>query len=156
MKIIKISINGKRDDHGFMLLEMMLAIVIFYLLISLSWPLLSTNNFSAQLDGYSNQITTLLRNARMLAIKNGHDVVANVDISQRRVFLDESKAINLPQDIGIEILSSDDCKMSSLYFIIIFRPDGTNCGGVIRLWRGGHFFKIKVNWLTGAIRAEGE
>ena len=52
-----------------MLLEMILAISIFYLLIALSWPWLNPNSFSAKLDGYANEITTLLRNARIMSIK---------------------------------------------------------------------------------------
>ena len=139
-----------------MLLEMILAISIFYLLITLSWPWLNPNKSSANLDGYANKITTLLRNARILSIKNGHDVIANIDIGGKKIFINESDAIFLPEDIGVEILSSESCQISSFYFAIIFRPDGTNCGGVIRIWRGGRFFNIKINWLTGAIRAEGE
>jgi general secretion pathway protein H len=57
----------------------------------------------------------------------------------------------VPIDLAIEVTTSPQCIEGPQRFLIVFAPDGSSCGGVVKLKKDRQIYAIHINWLTGMI-----
>jgi general secretion pathway protein H len=137
-----------------MLIEMVVVMAVLAMLIAVAWPMLGRGTGATRLAADAIDIMTLLRQDRSKALATGQDTVTMVDLEQRAITSSSDRTIRLAPDEAIDVLSSEACTVSPRRFAVLFRADGTSCGGVLRLGKGKRGYEIQVNWLTGAVRAQ--
>lgn len=139
-----------RSTAGYILLELVAALVLTGLLITMAFPALTHGTNRPRFHALAIGTSTLLRNARTDAIARGSEVRAEFD-RRRRTIQTRKQVVVIPADIEVELLSGSRCEANGGRIQIIFRPDGSNCGGVFRFAHGDRITRVRLNWLTGHI-----
>jgi general secretion pathway protein H len=134
-----------------MALDLVLAMALIALAAAVAWPLVARGTGAPRLNALVTEMATLLRQDRTRALRTGREVVAILDLGRRTLASGGAGTIAVPADVGLEVLSSGLCTVSARRFAILFRPDGTSCGAVVRIGREATRYTLRVNWLTGAI-----
>ncbi|MCW1842724.1 GspH/FimT family pseudopilin [Prosthecomicrobium hirschii] len=144
--------NGRPADRsaGFVLMEIIPAMVILGLGMILALATLARGTGPSGLMAMAVESAALLRNARTDAIASGRETTAVFD-TRRRDFVSGPQTLRLPRDIDLAVLAGDSCATDGSRIAILFRPDGTSCGGVIRFTKGARSFRVRVNWATGTV-----
>lgn len=137
-------------EIGFTLLEMMVAITIAAILMSLSVPAMQRLYQSSEYNAAVNDIVTVLSSARYQAIRRGGnaDVVINPDTKE--VSLGE-KVQSLPMKLNIEVLGSRELNREGAG-VIRFYPDGGSSGGYVNVTSDNNkMVQVQVDWLLGRV-----
>jgi general secretion pathway protein H len=136
-------------------MEIIPALVIFGLMVMMAFPAIPRGTGSSRMLASAVETAAILREARTIAIASGRDAVAVFDSRQRR-FSTLGRDFRVPNDVEVSVLAADTCRRDGDRVSILFRPDGTSCGGVVRLAKGNRAYRVRVNWATANVAiAEG-
>jgi general secretion pathway protein H len=144
------SCTGSRSS-GYLLLDMALALTILLLLSAIIWPSFGGGTTSLQESATALNIATLLRGDRTSATRTGRLTATRIDLDRRVLMSASGRTVEVPADIAVEVRTGAACMTSARRFTIVFSPDGSSCGGVIVLKKGGLAYAVRVNWLSGMI-----
>jgi general secretion pathway protein H len=145
-----LSVTGA-GSSGYLLLDMALALTILLLLFAIIWPSFGSGTTSLQESATALNIATLLRSDRTSATRTGLPTATRIDLDRRVLTSASGRTVEVPGDIAVEVRTGAACMTSARRFTIVFSPDGSSCGGVIVLKKGGLAFAVRVNWLSGMI-----
>jgi general secretion pathway protein H len=137
-------------QHGFTLLELLVAITIAAVVMGLSAPVMQRLYQSSQNSAAINDVVTLLSSARYQAIRRGSltDVVLNPET--REISLGQNVQ-PLPKDIHMEVLGSRELNRDGAG-VIRFYPDGGSSGGYVNLsFQNNRAVQVQVDWLLGRV-----
>ncbi|HEY0330275.1 MAG TPA: type II secretion system protein GspH [Rhodopseudomonas sp.] len=137
-------------NAGYILLELLAALALTGLLMALAFPALPPGTSRSQLQALSVSAANLLRDARTAASNSGHDERATFD-RLRRTLGSATRLLSVPQDVEVGLLAGARCNAEAGRIGIVFRADGTNCGGVFRFALRDRAMRVRVNWLTGHV-----
>ncbi len=137
-------------DAGYIMIELIAALVLMGLLALIAFPVLSQSTSAPRYRALLVDTATLLRQARNTAIARGEPAYVTFD-HRRILFKSGSRSVAVPRDVEVGLMTGSRCVASAESTQIVFRADGTNCGGVFRFVRGGHAARIRTNWLTGHV-----
>ncbi len=132
---------------GFSLLELMIALAILALAISVVSASVARRSPGAELRQVSAELSGLLREARLTASETGAPVTIVFDARNRRFSLENSDLLALPEGTDAEVVSSSSLGQPG----IKFWPHGGSTGGAITLRTGTLQERIEVDWLTSRI-----
>ena len=135
---------------GYVLIELVAALALIGLLILLAFPALTPATNQSRFRALSTSTATLLRDTRTDAIARGGEAYAVFD-RRRRTIQAGKHLVSVPVDVDVGLLAGSRCVASGDRIQIVFRADGTNCGGVFRFARGDRATRVRVNWLTGHV-----
>ncbi len=139
-------------QHGFTLLEILVALVIGVLLVALVPPLLSGMSGATELRGAARQLAAGLRSARNEAITRQHEAVLTLDLAQHRFGVSgDPREIKLPDGVAIKLYTAQSELIDGATGNIRFFPDGSSTGGAIAVSGPKLTYRVNVDWLTGAI-----
>ena len=93
---------------------------------------------------------SLLRDARTQAVASNQPVGARFDVARRR-FQAGGGVLVIPEDVGFSFRVGRGCSNSDRPTDLLFWPDGTNCGGVLRFTKSGRVLRTRVNALDGHV-----
>ena len=145
-----------RDARGgFLLLDVALALAIVLLAAAIVWPAIPRGTTSAGLAATVMDVATLLRADRTGALRDGRRVGTVIDLDGRTVQDAGGRTVTVPRDLAFELVTATACALGDQRYQITFNPDGSSCGGVVRLAKSGRSFRIRINWLTGWIDVVG-
>lgn len=144
---------GRRS--GFLLLDMALALAIVLLAAAIIGPTIPRGTSSAGLAATVMDVATMLRADRTGAVRDGQRVGTVIDLDGRTVSDARGRTVKVPRDLTFEVTTATPCSLGDRRYQITFNPDGSSCGGVVRLAKGGRSFRIRVNWLTGWVDVVG-
>ncbi len=139
-----------RARAGFVLLDLVVTAAIVCLLLGLILPSLTSGTTPARMHLLLANVASMLRNARTSAIAENRDVAFSFD-STHRLFSCGRAFVVLPADVGASVLSGGGCDSGGDVAQVIFHPDGTGCGGVLRFAGEAGTYRIRVNWATGYV-----
>jgi len=157
---------------GFSFIELIVVLVLLSLSVALIAPSLSRFSKSVELKAAAKRIAAILRYSRSEAINKGkvYQVLFDSDLMVVKVQAVESedreeqekkegkgteKAYALPANIQMKELKLESAQYSSDLPAIEFYPNGGSNGGDILLDTPSQKgYKIKVNFLTGAVIIE--
>jgi len=146
------TLTRSKRDAGFTLLEVMAALAIVALLVSLALPGRGAETSTAALRGLAFRMVALLDADRYSARRTGQTIVSTFDPQVRRVRSGASGAsIEWPADVSIKARGARQCTQESGNISIVFYHDGYACGDTIRLEVAQHFVNILVNQFTGGV-----
>ena len=134
-----------------MLVEMVAALALTGLLLAFALPLVPRGTGSAGFGSLVVSAAALLRDARSEAIAHGRSVAAGFDARARQLRAG-SHLLTVPRDVDVSLLAGGNCPTNdSTTTRLVFRADGTNCGGVFRFAGRGHVLRLRVDWADGRI-----
>lgn len=141
-----------RGQRGFTLLEILVALVIGVLLVSLVPPLLSGMSGATELRGAARQLAAGLRGARNEAVTRRHEAVLTLDLAGHRFGVtDDPRVVALPESVALKLYTAQSELIDGATGNIRFFPDGSSTGGHITVSGPKLAYQVNVDWLTGAI-----
>ncbi|WP_129220777.1 hypothetical protein [Lichenibacterium ramalinae] len=135
---------------GFVLIEAVATLVIALLLLSFAYPLVAAGTTQARLAALVGSSAALLRDARTAALVTGHPVAARFDAGRRRLTAGTA-AVAIPGDVAFSLSAGGNCRDGGGEAAVLFRPDGSGCGAVLRFARGDRVLRARVNWADGHV-----
>ncbi len=133
-----------------MLIEVVAALAITMLIVGFAFPSAPLTTTPSRLLALVSSSVSVLREARTAAIAGGSPVGARYDAAGRTLRAGRN-AVTIPADVGFDLVAGGNCPAGEGAAEILFRADGTNCGGSLRFSRGGRIIRARVNWVDGHI-----
>lgn len=134
-------------EQGFSLLELMVALTILALAMSVISASVSRRSPAFETRKAAAEIEGLLREARADARAQNAAAIVRFN-SEERIFENSSgQKVSLPEGIESDLVSSAAAGRSA----ILFLPDGSSTGGAVTLRSAAREEKIVVDWLTSSI-----
>lgn len=144
--------SKRMRQHGFTLLEILVALVIGVLLVALVPPLLSGMSGATELRGAARQLAAGLRSARNEAITRQHEAVLTLDLAQRRFGVSgDPREIKLPDGVALKLYTAQSELLGGATGNIRFFSDGSSTGGAITVSGPKLAYRVNIDWLTGAV-----
>jgi type II secretion system protein H len=142
---------ASESEGGFTLMEMLTVLSILALVVVVSLPFLKTSSPGKVFRAEAQQISALLRLARIDAITGNKETRVIVDLKNRRIdYPARDNAIILSPETSLEVKTIKG-EVVSADAGFRFMPGGGATGGAIALERDGNKATIAISWLTGAI-----
>lgn len=135
---------------GYVLIEVVAALAITMLIMAFAFPFAPLSTTPSRLLALVSSSVSVLRDARTAAVAQGRIVGAHYDAVQRTL-RSGGNAVTIPADVGFDLLVGGNCPAGERAAEVLFRPDGTNCGGSLRFSRSGRVIRVRVNWVDGHI-----
>jgi general secretion pathway protein H len=145
------AIRESSRGAGFILIDVVLALTILLLIAAVVWPMVGHGTTRSQQAATALDIATLLRIDRAAASRNGRPTGTHIDLGERTVIGATGRRVRVPVDLTVEVTTSPQCIEGPQRFLIVFAPDGSSCGGVVKLKKDRQIYEIYINWLTGMI-----
>lgn len=140
------------NRSGFTLLELLVVLVVISLATALVAPAFDRglDNFRGQ--QHMRELASTLRNLRREAIETGRVVALTADYETDQLLVNGAQAIPLPHTLSLEAISASlPAELGGDGEHILFYPDGSSSGGILRLVATNGPREIAVNWFTGDI-----
>ena len=140
-----------RDEQGFALVELVLALAILGLVAGIVFPRAVRAPGPAELRAAADRVAAILRTDRNAALRQRTEVLTRVDLEERVVASGSGGgSVRIPDGVRMQLLQSSR-EVSADGGGIRFRGEGGSSGGVIYLSRNGTGYQIAVNWLTAGV-----
>lgn len=133
-----------------MLLELAVALAVMSLGLALLLPLVPARTTPTRLLALVTTAAALLRDARSAALLEARPVGAVFDANRRQLSAGGA-TLAIPQDVELSVVAGGNCPAGDARSAILFRPDGTNCGGALRFVQGARTLRARVDWASGRI-----
>lgn len=133
-----------------MLIEVVAALAITLLILGFAFPFAPLGTTPSRLLALVSASVSVLREARTAAIAGSQPVSATFDARQR-ILRSGRNSVAIPADVDFDLETGGNCSARDGVAEIMFRPDGTNCGGFLRFARAGRVLRANVNWLDGHV-----
>lgn len=146
--------NNANPSHsaGFTLLEMLVALALIALIVSLALPYAGHRTSFAAMRAFAFEIAAILDADRYAARRRGSVIVTAVETQSYRVISGATGvAITWPPSIAVSSSPLRECNQTTAKSGIAFYPDGYACGRSIVVATGGRAININVNPLTGSV-----
>ncbi len=140
-----------RGEAGFSLLEILIALAILALAVTLVGVAFGRSSVGFRFDAATQELALNLREAQARALRSGKDVALVIDVDTRLYRLQDDQQVLLPEGVALNVISAGEVMASSRRPVISFAPDGGSTGGSIRLSLDDRSTTISVDWLTGAV-----
>lgn len=154
MKRVRHGINDHPQDHseqGFTLLELIIVIVIIVLVIGMSTLFFASTVPSAKLNGLSREMSTMIKQARLLAQNKGVTQTMVVDLDAKTYGIEGKEAKVIPPEITAKIVDPLVGEIVRGKYSLIFHDTGGIEGGTILLTYGKKNIAIETDPVVGSI-----
>jgi len=145
----------RRGEAGFTLLELIVALGVMALALSVAVPYFAGSRAGQQLVAMAYDIATQLRDARSAAQTRNVDQAFIVDVGNRRMWIEGTGTRHTfyPRvHVDVEVPAAE--KLAANIVRVRFFADGSASGGKFVLRDGSKRATVSVNWLTGDVRIE--
>jgi len=141
-----------RDDNeaGFVLLEIVAAMAIAGMLFALVMPWIVQRTSTLPLEALLARTEATLRDTRSAALLANRPAAVRFEPQVRRLS-GRSDSVIFPADLAVTMTTGGGCDQSGRNVTLIFQPDGSNCGAIIKFQHGRRVVRLRVNGLTGAV-----
>jgi len=140
----------RRADHGFTLLELMIALAIAVFIMALVLPTGSRRGDRQMVSGAARDIAQSMRLARSSAVIHNRSAAIVFDIANAAYGSGKQVTV-LPRGTQMTLRTAQSEELSATEGAIRFYPDGSSTGGGVTLARGATRFNVLVDWLTGSV-----
>jgi len=147
-------LNNMSSIHsaGFTLLEMLAALALIALIVSLALPIAGHRTSVTAMRAFAYEIAAILDADRYAARRRGSVIITAVDSQSYRIISGATgAAIVWPSQIDVRSSSLRECDDATEKNGIAFYPDGYACGLSIVVATGEHAININVCQLTGSV-----
>lgn len=137
--------------RGFTLVELLVVLAIAAVAMTAIPTLFSAAFPGLEMKSSARRAAATLRLARESAIRRGAETQVLVDLEQHRLTLAGYRALDLPDQLSIQLDAASGELIDEQHGAIRFFPDGSSTGGRLVLSHDGHGYQVGVAWLTGRI-----
>jgi|GEM_PF-1446942 len=135
-------------QRGFTLVELLIVLTLSLVMAAvLAYSVRPRSiSFTQQVD----RIAMDLRILRSSAIRDRMEQEVEIDVSNN-LFIFPDHAVSLDEGVGVSITGSENRLIGPGRIGLVFFPDGSSTGAVIRLNLGEEQRAIVVNWISGRV-----
>jgi general secretion pathway protein H len=151
MLVTSSAARRRRDERGFALYELILALAIMGMVALVAVPRLARAPGPVELRIAAEDIAGVFRADRNLALRLGRPVIAKIDVEHAVVSGASGGVVEIPRGVRFSFVQSSK-EQENGGGGIRFLPDGRSSGGVITLTRQDFAYRVSVNWLTAGVR----
>ena len=146
----------KRDERGFTLLELLVAISILALVLVVVAPLATRTRAGMELRSTAFDIASRLRNARAAAQTSNAEQALVIDVGVRQLWMEGQQAPRrpLPRRFGMDLDIPIAERVGANAGRMRFFPDGSASGGKVVLREAGRIATVSVNWINGDVQVQ--
>lgn len=142
----------RKGATGFTLLELVVALAIAALILTIALPNISRRPGRLELEETSRDIAAALRLTRSRAIAQNQPVLFVADVGQGLYGPTGAGASGrVPRGIHLSLYTTQEEAMDGTVGSIRFYPDGSSSGGGVALVEEGIRYEVLVDWLTGSV-----
>ena len=142
---------SRRHEAGFTLIELIVAISIAGLMMTLILMQGRPRSAGLEENGTASELAGGLREARAQAIVRNKPVALTLDVVGRQWKIDGEPTHSLPKQFRLSVLTVKG-EARGDRAAIVFEPDGSSTGGQVEFNDGIRKFAVNVDWLTGNVR----
>ena len=144
--------EARTREAGFTLLEMIAAVTLIALAVSVVMPRIGVSRQTMKLRAAAVELSSSLKITRAAALATNTDAVLVIDTARRNYAASGAvKSKTIPREIGLTFETPVAESADTSHGGFRFRPDGTASGGRISLRSGADAASISIDWLTGAV-----
>jgi len=143
---LKESVHG-----GFTLLELIIVIVIIVLILGMSTLFFASTIPAAKLHGLSREISSTLKQARIIAQNKGEKQTVIIDLDSRTYGMEGKEAKYIPPEIFARVIDPFSGAVSQGKYSFIFSETGGIEGGTILLTHKNKTLSIETDPVVGSI-----
>jgi general secretion pathway protein H len=136
---------------GFTLVEMLVALAIMGLAMTLVAGGRASGSRTLTAKGAAAELASGLREARSQAIAEDRPVFLTIDVAAHTFWIGDHLARSLPVDLPLSVTAGRG-RVGGGQARILFDADGSSSGGLIRVGDGPQSLSIRIDWLSGRIR----
>lgn len=140
-----------RRVQGFTLLELIIVVVIIVLVIGMSTLFFASTVPSAKLNGLSREMSSMIKQARLLAQNKGETQTMIVDLDTKTYGIEGKVAKVIPPEITAKIIDPLIGEIVRGKYSLIFHDTGGIEGGTILLTYGKKNIAIEADPVVGSI-----
>ncbi len=147
--------NVQRRYTGFTLIEVVVALTIAALLTAAAVPSLSRALDRMRANGGARELVAALKTTRQEARASRTEALFTLDVDTRvyRIAAGRERVLAAPQGATLALLTAESERLGDTAGAIRFFPDGSSTGGTITLTYRHREQRVKIDWLTGHVRA---
>jgi len=144
--------HGKEADAGagFTLLELLIVLALVTLLVGIATVFLVNTLPASKLNATARDISSTIRNARILAQINNEQQVMTIDLDSKRYGIEGRGDKNIPPGIHIKVMDPFSGEILNGTYHMRFHAYGTG-GGTVVVWNDKRSVSIQVDPITGPV-----
>jgi len=148
---MKSNFNGMLTKKGFTLIEILVVMVLLAMAGSLIFFSVGKSMGSKQAKAFAQEMVSLCRKARRMAVDDGVLTALNISSTQRRCWVSGgTKSLEVPEQMLIEGVGVT--QLNEDVYGIRFYPDGSTGGGELTISISGRtIYAFRVDALTGLL-----
>jgi general secretion pathway protein H len=105
-----------RNSDAFTLIELIIVLVIITIGAVISVPRITTGIDSAKFRGAVSEVVTFLRNTHLDAVLGRKDISVSLDYEENTLIRDDEQLFNIPPDIILSPVKTDDDEIAKYTF----------------------------------------
>ncbi|HEX8031927.1 MAG TPA: GspH/FimT family pseudopilin [Vicinamibacterales bacterium] len=138
--------------NGFTMLELVIALAIAALIMTLALPSISRRPGRLELAETAHDIAAALRLTRSRAIAQNQPALFVADVEQGLYRpAGAGSSVRVPRGVRLSLYTTQEQAVGSEIGSIRFYPDGSSSGGGVALLNEGLRYEVLVNWLNGSV-----
>lgn len=142
-------------QQGFTTIELIIVLTIVGLMYALATPLLASLLDRPRLDRVVTDLVSALRAARSDAAVHSRPVIYRIE-ARGQAWRIDSQRYTLPADVTVNLVPIGGENKARRDDTLTFFPDGSSTGGVFVIGQLEQRRRVRVDWLTGQVRAVDE
>jgi len=139
-----------RANAGFTLLELLIVLTLVTVLVGIATVFFVNTLPASKLNATARDISSTIRNARILAQTNNERQVITIDLDSKRYGIVGRGDKEIPPDIHIKVLDPFSGEISNGTYQMRFNAYGTG-GGTVVVWNNKRSVSIQVDPVTGPV-----
>ena len=143
---------GKEADAGagFTLLELLIVLALVTLVVGISTVFLVNTLPASKLNATARDISSTIRNARILAQINNEQQVMTIDLDSNRYGIEGRGDRNIPPGMHIKVMDPFLGEVRNGTYQMRFHAFGTG-GATVVVWNDKRSVSIQVDPITGPV-----
>jgi prepilin-type N-terminal cleavage/methylation domain-containing protein len=148
---VNIHFSWNCKERGFTLLELIIVVVIIVLILGMSTLFFASTLPSAKLNGMSREMSSMIKQARLLAKNKGEKQTLIIDLDSRTYGLEGREAKAIPHEITARVIDPLSGEVYRGKYNLIFHDTGGIEGGTILLTYNKKTVTIETDPVVGSI-----
>lgn len=145
-------VYGKDPDRGagFTLLELLIVLALVTLIVGIATVFFVNTLPASKLNATARDISSTIRNARILAQINQEQQVMTIDLDSNRYGIEGRGDKTIPPGIHIKVIDPFSGEIRNGAYHMRFHAYGTG-GGTVVVWNDKRSVSIQVDPITGPV-----